>query len=353
MASRTLEENIGDYDLQYDSSLEISELLQEKIHSEELQSLFPEELNYKELLQDVMDLERSEGIVPSEESASDDISIFLEKFPWQREEIEKCIRCLKEIADKIDDTHKKCTIANIAATSTSLVSGILSILGLALVPLTLGGSLALTATGIGLGAAAAATGISANLYEDFSNSKESHKANDLLVTCKSNLQALTSSDEVDSRPTLSSKSEAQGDQLKHALSTTRKIPGAVIDSVRRMEVNVKALRVVKANSGLQTLAKRLTAAGSRGQVLKGAKQVQKPLVGTAFAMSKSARVLGATAAAAFVLLDAYSLVKDSIHLAAGAKMKAAADLRENIGQLEKDLQNLSELYEVLKAMVYK
>lgn len=51
-------ENTDDHDFQYDGSLGISELLQEKIYSEELQSLFPEGYNYEEMLRDVMDLER-------------------------------------------------------------------------------------------------------------------------------------------------------------------------------------------------------------------------------------------------------------------------------------------------------
>uniref|UniRef100_K7FLX5 Apolipoprotein L6 n=1 Tax=Pelodiscus sinensis TaxID=13735 RepID=K7FLX5_PELSI len=260
---------------------------------------------------------------------------FLKQFPKQREEIEKCIQCLKEMADNIDKTHKRCTIASVAANSTSVASGILTILGLTLAPLTAGGSLALTATGIGLGAAAAATSISANLYENVSNSKERSKANDLLAKCQSKF---------------SPASEATGDHLKHVLSPASKIPGVICKSVTGIRTNVRAFQLVKANPGLKALAKRLTAAGSTARnAAKGTKQVQKALAGTTFAMSKSARVLGATAAGVFVLLDAYSLMKDSIHLAKGAQVEAAVDIREKASQLEKDLQNLSELYEELKA----
>uniref|UniRef100_A0A8C0IX24 Apolipoprotein L3-like n=1 Tax=Chelonoidis abingdonii TaxID=106734 RepID=A0A8C0IX24_CHEAB len=285
------------------------------------------------------------------ESASEDIMVFLKQFPEQRKEIEKCIQCLKDMADNIDETHKNCTIANMAANSTSLASGILTILGLTLAPLTAGGSLALTATGIGLGAAAAATSISVGIYENVSNSKERSKANDLLVECQSNLKTLTHSDEVDFRPIVSPKSEAMGNHLTHVLSTASKIPEVVYKSVKGIRTNVRAFKVVKANPGLKALAQRLTAAGSTARnTAKGTKQVQKALAGTTLAMSKSARVLGAAAAGVFVVFDAYSLVKDSIHLTEGAKAEAAADIREKTSQLEKDLQNLSELYEELKGM---
>ncbi|XP_067415102.1 apolipoprotein L6-like [Emydura macquarii macquarii] len=348
------EENVGDYDWQYDGSWGISELLQEKIYNEELQGLFAEDWSYKEMLQDVIDLERYEETVPWEESASEDIMVFLKQFPEQRKEIEKCIQCLKEMADNTDEIHRKCTVANIAANSTSIVSGILTILGLTLAPVTAGGSLALTATGIGLGAAAAATSISVNIYENVSNSKERSKADDLLMECQSNLNTLIIPDDVDFRLKFSPESEVEGDHLKHIISTVSKIPPVVYKSVKGIRTNVRAFKLLKANPGLKALAKRITTAGHAARnTAKGTKQVQKAFAGTTLAMSKGARVVGATAAGVFVVLDAYSLVKDSIHLAEGAKAEAAADIREKASQLEKDLQNLCELYEDLKGMVYE
>ncbi|TFJ99710.1 mast cell protease 3-like [Platysternon megacephalum] len=145
-----------------------------------------------------------------------------------------------------------------------------------------------------------------------------------------------------------------GDHLKHILSTASKIPEVVYKSIKGIRTNVRAFKVVKANPGLKALAQRLTAAGSAARnTAKGTKQVQKALAGTTLAMSKGARVLGATAAGVFVLFDAYSLLKDSIHLTKGAKAEAAEDIRKKASQLEKDLQNLSELYEELKGMVYE
>uniref|UniRef100_A0A8C8SDE7 Apolipoprotein L3 n=1 Tax=Pelusios castaneus TaxID=367368 RepID=A0A8C8SDE7_9SAUR len=353
-AFSTDEETVGDYDWQYGSSLGISELLQEKVYEEELQALFAEDWHYKEMLQDVIKLERYEGTVAWEESATEDIIVFLKQFPEQRKEIEKCIRCLKEMADNIDEIHKKCTIVNIAANSTSITSGILTILGLTLAPLTAGGSLALTATGIGLGAAAAAASVSVSIYENVSNSKERSKANELLVECQSNLNTLTNRDEVDFRPKFSPESEVRGDHLKHIISTASKIPDVIYKSATGIKTNVRAFKLLKANPGLNALAKRLAATGRTARnTVRGTKQVQKAFAGTTLAMSKGARVLGATAAGLFVVLDAYSLMKDSIHLTEGAKAEAAADIREKVSILEKDLQNLSALYEELKDMVYE
>ena len=65
----------------------------------------------------------------------------------------------------VDKVHRDCTISNVVASSTSIASGFLTILGLVLAPFTTGISLGLSATGLGLGAAAAVTGVSTSIVE--------------------------------------------------------------------------------------------------------------------------------------------------------------------------------------------
>ncbi|XP_036032504.1 apolipoprotein L3-like [Onychomys torridus] len=84
---------------------------------------------------------------------------FLEVYPQVKLELEQQIRKLHTLADKIDKVHRDCTITQVVASSTGAVSGVLTILGLALAPVTAGVSLGLSATGLGLGAAAAVTSV--------------------------------------------------------------------------------------------------------------------------------------------------------------------------------------------------
>lgn len=85
-----------------------------------------------------------------------------------KRELEESIAKLRELADKIDKVHRSCTISSVVANSAGAVSGVLTVLGLALAPMTAGISLGLSATGLGLGAAAAVTSVSTSIVEHVS-----------------------------------------------------------------------------------------------------------------------------------------------------------------------------------------
>ncbi|XP_028602578.2 apolipoprotein L2-like isoform X1 [Podarcis muralis] len=323
-----------------------AELWPDRLDYEELQNLLNEGEDCKE---NVAELERMEEDVPWEERDSECFAQFLNEFPTQREEIEKCIRCLWEMADDIDQTHKKCTIASIAANSTSASSGLLTILGLTLAPITAGGSLILTATGIGLGAVATATGLSATLYESVNNSQERKKAQELVSECEKNLRKAMHPDFCFGSPP---NSGAVGENMKQLVSN---VAGQVPDlykAVKGIRMNVKALKQVRANPGLKDLAKRVTAAGSRSRgTIRGAKHARKVFAGTTLAMSKGARLLSAASTGVFLLFDAYGIVQDAKHLTEGAKAETAAEIRKKASKLEEELRHIDRLYEEMKGLV--
>ncbi|XP_061273330.1 apolipoprotein L3-like isoform X3 [Bos javanicus] len=91
---------------------------------------------------------------------------FLKEFPQVKQELKENIKKLRELADNVDKVHRDCTISHVVPSSTSIVSGALSILGVVLARFTAGLSLGLSASGIGLGAAAAVTGNSTMVVEN-------------------------------------------------------------------------------------------------------------------------------------------------------------------------------------------
>ncbi|XP_062989526.1 apolipoprotein L2-like [Elgaria multicarinata webbii] len=330
---------------EYDDSLGIPEFLLDKLYDE---SLLDEDGDYDmEMLQNVTETESEEGNSPWEEMASEYFACFLKEFPAQKEEIEKCIRCLREMANNIDETHKNCTIASIAANSTSASSGLLTILGLTLAPVTAGGSLILTATGIGLGAAATVTGLSASLYESVNNSKERKKAQELMNECEKSLRKAMCPDEIDFVSESAPNNGAMGENVKHLVSNVACQVPDMYKAVKGIKTNVKALKIARANPGLKALAKRATAAGSTSRGLRGVKHVKKAFAGTTLAMSKGARLLSATSAGLFLLFDAYGIVQDAKHLAEGAKAETAMEIREKASKLEEKVQTLNRLYKEL------
>ena len=108
---------------------------------------------------------REEAVVLHEYLDQPDRKRFLEEFPQIKGELEKSINKLCELADNADKMHRDCTISNVVASSISIASGFLTILGLVLAPFTVGVRLGLSATRLGLGAAAAVTGMSTSIVE--------------------------------------------------------------------------------------------------------------------------------------------------------------------------------------------
>ncbi|XP_006890293.1 PREDICTED: apolipoprotein L3-like [Elephantulus edwardii] len=238
---------------------------------------------------------------------------FLREFPQMKMELEKCIRELRALADKIQKTHRDCTISNVVATSTGVISGVLTITGLALAPLTAGVSLGLTATGMGLGTAAAVTSVSATIVDHSVRLSAKAKASKLVSI---------DSDTQEEEKTLVSN-------IVKFFSIMRK---CTKDS-KVIEKNINAFKLAKANPGLAANARRFMTNGSIS-VQKG-RQVQKAFEGTALAMTKGARMVGMASTGIFLLMDLASLVKESKHLYEGAKTESADDLRLKASMVEK------------------
>ncbi|XP_059792867.1 apolipoprotein L3-like isoform X4 [Balaenoptera ricei] len=251
---------------------------------------------------------------------------FLEGFPRMKQELEESIKKLHALADKADKVHRGCTISNIVASSTGAVSGVLTILGLTLAPVTAGTSLALFATGSGLGAAAVVTSMSTSIVEGVST-----------LAAETEASRLTSTAVI--------KEVFEG-VVRNSTAQLASSTGRVFQAVEDVKNNVCAIKLAKSNPGLAARAKRFT---TTGQVsVKGRKQVQKAFGGTALAMTKTARVVGVATAGVSLLMDVAFLVKEAKHLHEGAKTESAERLWQQAWELEKKLEVLTQIYESLR-----
>ncbi|XP_039209073.1 apolipoprotein L3-like [Crotalus tigris] len=279
-----------------------------------------------------------------EETARDN---FLKEFPTQKKKIEKCFSCLQEVTTHIDRIHKGCTTASLVSSSTSATSGILTILGLTLAPITAGWSLILTATGIGLGAGATAIGLSAALYENIINSKERKRAEGLMNECEKSLRNSVQPLIIYSSSELTPNNGVIGENIRNIVSN---ISGQIPDmkmATKRIKINVKALKTIETH--LKILAKQAVNAGrSSWNRFKNSKDIKKAFSGPTLVMTKAARMLNAVSAGMFLLIDAYDLVQDAKHLMKGGKAELASEIRKKASLLEEKLQNLSKLYNELK-----
>ncbi|OWK03644.1 APOL3, partial [Cervus elaphus hippelaphus] len=236
---------------------------------------------------------------------------FLKEFPQVKKELEESIRKLYTLADRVDKSHRDCTLFKVVADSTSTVSGVLNILGLALAPVTAGASVALSTTGLGLGATAAVTTMSTSIVEHFSRSSAETEASGLLSTS------------IKGKVSVGARCLSA---LGMAFSTVK-----VYKSMQGVRKNVHAAKLVKDNSQLAAHAKSFM---STGQV-----SVQT---------SKEARIIAGGFAGISLLVDVGFLVKQSMHLHEGAKTELAEKLRQQARELEKKLKQVIQTYERLK-----
>nr|XP_034372940.1 apolipoprotein L2-like isoform X2 [Arvicanthis niloticus] len=251
---------------------------------------------------------------------------FLDAYPQVKLELKECIRKLHALADKVDKVHRDCTISQVVASSSSAVSGVLTILGLALAPVTAGVSLALSATGLGLGAAAAVTSVSTSIVEKVSVVSAEAEASKLVPTKKDTMKNMK-------------------DILHQSSSRLLSLSTNSIQNVQGIQKSISAIRLAKANPSLANNAKRLMATGKTST--QTTKQVKEAFGGTALAMTKGARITGAAIAGFSLLLDVVNLVEDSKHLHEGAKSESAAELRQQARDLEQKLQELKQVHDTL------
>ncbi|XP_027397586.1 apolipoprotein L3-like [Bos indicus x Bos taurus] len=249
---------------------------------------------------------------------------FLNKFPRVKRQLEEFIGKFHELADKVEKVHKGCTISNVMAHSTGAVSSILTIVGLALAPVTMGASVALLATGIGLGAAAGVTSVSTSIIERVKRSSAETEASRMMSTVVKKWEVLL--EVLNNNP--------------HIDATKKK------EAIQCIEMHTHAMETGNANPGSAANASIYMSPGRIS--VPAIQHIERGFKATALTITKGARIAGLAAAGVFLLVDVGFLVKESIHLHDGAKTEAAESLRRRAWELERKLEELTQIYESLQ-----
>lgn len=252
---------------------------------------------------------------------------FLKQFPsWEKDE-KRRITMLYAIADHIDKSHQKATKTKVVTTSASVISGAMSLLGLALAPTTAGTSLVLTAVGNGLGAVAGVTNIVTNVRENSRNKRALAQANSIMPG---------SDQELD---------EVKGEKTTYVTAAGQLIYkcGSAWDIIKK---HLRALRITRTQPHVTSAAKRLMTTGQIST--RSIRQVQKAFGGTALAMTKNALMIGRVTAALSLGQDIYTLWEDWKDLKSETPTELAKELRARAGEREWVLSELTHRYEKLK-----
>ena len=252
---------------------------------------------------------------------------FLEEFPVIKQDLEKDIEKIRAFADKVDKVHKDCTISKVVAHSTGAVSGILSIVGLALAPLTMGATLPLLATGLGLGIASTVTSVSTSIVEHVNTSSAETKTIQLLSRDRKKWKVIE---------------DILLNRKLQIISATR----SFISVLQTIEKTFQLIRVIEGSPALAAKVKFFITKGKTFIHVSG--QTRKTFGGVALAMAKEVRVTGLVLSCIGLVIDVGFLVKESKHLHNGAKAESAEKLRQQAQELESILELLTEIHENLQ-----
>ncbi|XP_029811279.1 apolipoprotein L3-like [Suricata suricatta] len=251
---------------------------------------------------------------------------FLNVFPQLKQELEDQIRKLRKLADKADEVHRNCTFANLVASSTGAASGVLTLLGLGLAPVTSGVSLTLCAPGMGLGTVSAVTGVCSSLVEHLLISPMKGEASQLTSTASDKGKGIA-------------RAMYQNIPQNISLKDWAKV-------VQTIAKNVFLIKLAEVNPHLKACVERLLTEG-RVPVPSG-KQVQNAIRVPLLTMTRGARFMSAATAGIFLWMDVANIVEESKHLQEGAKAESAEELRHQIKLLESKLKELIQTHERLK-----
>lgn len=233
---------------------------------------------------------------------------FTEKFSERSPRMLQFLDDLEVAAVQLDKMAKGAKISSVAGSSVGLVGGVLSIVGLALIPFTAGASLALTMTGLGLGITSGVNGIVTTATEIGVNKSETNKANETLKSFMEDVQGLLEClEEVSYRET---------DWVKVALGVGRILGkgvgiGKAIDGLVDA---ISAIRILQVERGVANAASEIPDIGQAAA---------KGLLG----LSKSARAGMIAVNALFIGVDTFFIFKDSISLAKGEGSEVSKFIR--------------------------
>ncbi|XP_053529751.1 apolipoprotein L1 isoform X3 [Ictalurus punctatus] len=264
--------------------------------------------------------------------AQDFIFIFRERYSRMLEFLSD----LEKAAVELDKMKKGSNISTVAGSSVGIAGGVLSIVGLALAPVTAGASLALTLTGVGLGVTSGVNGIVTGITEIAVNSHQGKKANDIFLRFMEDVQKILECvEDVTSREVTEARTLAAS-------------AGSVAQCFDDIVVAASTVNAVKAEDVVTTTAdlsiQNAKAVRNIPQLAADLPDIGQMAKGTSLALSKSARAGFIALNALFIGVDVFFICKDSMSLAKGSKNEVAQIIRSRSALWRSEVEAWEKIY---------
>ncbi|KAK3519976.1 hypothetical protein QTP70_009633 [Hemibagrus guttatus] len=251
---------------------------------------------------------------------------FIKLFSERHSRMLQFLSDLDEAAVQLDKMKLGSNISTVAGSSVGIAGGVLSIVGLALAPVTAGASLALTLTGVGLGVTSGVNGIVTIITKMAVNHRQTKKAKKSFIRFRDDVQKILDCMEEVARseapiadPVGGVTTQAEAVKLPATAGAVGKSIEVIGNAALRSEVVMAktfniGFKEAKAGQSIPKLAADLP-------------DIRPLAKGTPLALSKTVRAGFIAVNVLFIGLDVYFICKDSISLSKGSKNKAAQLIR--------------------------
>nr|QCP69321.1 apolipoprotein L4 [Lateolabrax maculatus] len=275
---------------------------------------------------------------------------FMDEFNNRQPRMLQFLKDLEETAVQLDRMNKGAKISSVAGSSVGAVGGVLSIVGLALIPVTAGVSLALTMTGVGLGITSGVNSAVTTATEIGVNRTQQKKAGEVFQSFMEDVQILQGClEEVTSQPV--TKIEASTIDVVLGVGSVLKKVGTVGTGIDSLVDAVSAVKMLKSEELIASAGK---VVAQEGKALRNVPRVASdiPDIGQAavkgpLALSKSARVGFIAANALFLGMDIFFICKDSISLAKGSETELSQFIRARAALWSSEMDSWQKIHDSL------
>lgn len=273
---------------------------------------------------------------------------FIGVFSQRRSRMEQFLSDLEESAVQLDRMKMGASISTVAGSSVGIAGGVLSIVGLALAPVTAGVSLALTLTGVGLGVTSGVNSLVTGITEAAVNSHHGKNAQNIFQSYMDDVGKI-----LDCLEQASSEERLEGLDVVDMFKAGKLIAraGGVVKSIDVLVDAASAVKVLKSEEVIVTAAKvglqEAQSARSIPKLAADLPDIGQLAKGTPLALSKSARAGFITLNALFIGLDVLFICKDSVSLAKGSKSEASQLIRSRAALWKSELEAWQKIHDSL------
>lgn len=270
---------------------------------------------------------------------------FLAEFSNRQLRMQDYLVELEEAAKKLNSMNKGAKISSVVGSSVGAVGGVLSIIGLALIPVTAGVSLGLTVTGIGLSVTSGVNGAVTTATEIGVNKKHQKKANEVFQVFMDDVQSLqTCLEEVSSQTVDIIEANLTNEADEGGSVVTKAAPDSSANTTPSVQVLKSDALLVSTGTVVVQEAKALR---NVPRVASDIPDIGQAALKAPLALSRSARVGLIGLNALFIGMDVFFLCKDSVSLSKGSESKVSQFLSARVALWRSEIKAWEKIQETL------